>query len=190
MDDRFYRRTIKLIMEPITFRTEIPADHKSVFKIIEAAFQTIEISDHKEQFLVERLRKSDAFIPELSTVAELNDVIVGHILLTKIKIKNVNTSFDSLALAPVSVHPDFQNKGIGSALIKEAHKRSKALGFQSIILVGHADYYPRFGYELTSKYGIKLPFPAPEESCMIIELNENGLKDVSGTVEYSKPFFE
>ena len=103
---------------------------------------------------------------------------------------NVNTSFDSLALAPVSVHPDFQNKGIGSALIKEAHKRAKALGFQSIILVGHADYYPRFGYELTSKYGIKLPFPAPEESCMIIELNENGLKDVSGTVEYSKPFFE
>ena len=95
-----------------------------------------------------------------------------------------------MALAPVSVHPDFQNKGIGGKLISEAHKRAKALDFQSIILLGHANYYPRFGYEMTSKYGIKLPFDAPEKNCMVIALTENGLKGVSGMVEYSKAFFE
>lgn len=174
----------------LTIRTEDQEDYQAVFEVIEAAFRSMEMSDHKEQFLVERLRKSDAFVPELSIVAAWNKKIVGHIILTKIKIKNDKDSFDSLALAPVSVHPDYQKKGIGKKLILESHERAKVLGFQSIVLLGHADYYPKFRYEKTSKYGIKLPFPAPEENCMVIALGENALKGVNGTVEYSKPFFE
>lgn len=150
----------------------------------------MEHSDHKEHFLVERLRKSDAFIPELSLVAEIDNEIVGHILLTKLRIENEFESFESLALAPVSVKPEFQGKGIGSRLITESHTIAKRLGYTSIILLGHESYYPRFGYDSTSKYGITMPFDVPEENCMIVSLSENGLLGVSGEVKYPKEFFE
>jgi predicted N-acetyltransferase YhbS len=172
----------------IILRQENYADHHQVFSLIEEAFKTEPFSDYTEQFLVERLRKSNAFIPELSIVAEKEGEIVGHILLTKIKINTELDSFDSLALAPVTVKPDFQNKGIGGQLILIAHAKAIELGHTSVILLGHENYYPRFGYERVSKFGITLPFDVPDENCMAIELIEDGLKGVSGMVEYSKEF--
>ena len=174
----------------IHIRTEREKDHQDVFQLVEKAFAQEEYSDHKEQYLVERLRKSDAFIPALSLVAELDKDIIGFILLTKIHIDNGANSFHALALAPVVVHPDFQHKGIGGQLIREAHKKAKELGYQRIVLLGHAEYYPRFGYERTSKYNIRLPFEAPEENCMIIGLNPGAMKGVSGTVVYPSAFYE
>lgn len=174
----------------IKIRQETSADYPAVFTITKDAFSTLAVSDHTEHFLVERLRKSAAFIPELSLVAEQDGEIVGHILLTKIQIKNDQASFESLTLAPVSVKPGFQRKGIGSQLIKRAHTIAQQLGFQSVILLGHANYYPRFGYERCSKHGISLPFEANDESAMVKELVENGLTGVEGTVVYAKEFFE
>ncbi|MAD96085.1 MAG: GNAT family N-acetyltransferase [Flavobacteriaceae bacterium] len=174
----------------MTIRQETKRDHREVFNVIEKAFKEAEFTDHTEHFLVERLRKSDAFIPGLSLVAEDKGRIVGHILLTKIKIKNRSTEFDSLALAPVSVLPEFQGKGIGGKLILESHKRAKELGHKSIVLLGHENYYPRFGYKQADMYGIELPFEVPKENCMVIELVENGLKGVHGMVEYPKEFYE
>lgn len=87
----------------LTIRKENPEDFKTVFNLIEKAFEYQQMSYHKEQFLVERLRKSNVFVPELSMVAETENKIVGHILLTKLKIKNGENEFDPLALAPVSV---------------------------------------------------------------------------------------
>ncbi|RXM43840.1 MULTISPECIES: GNAT family N-acetyltransferase [Flavobacterium] len=174
----------------IKLRQENENDYKSVFQLIEKAFEKEEYSDHKEQFLVERLRKSEAFIPELSIVAEVEDKIVGHILFTKLEIKNEFQSFQSLALAPVSVLPEFQGKGIGSKLILYGHELAKELGYKSVILLGHQDYYPRFGYELCEKYNIKMPFDVPAENCMVISLTENGLSGISGNVVYPSTFFE
>ena len=174
----------------IRIRQETKADHLKVHELIASAFQNEEHSDHREQFLVERLRKSNAFIAELSLVAEIENEIVGHIMLTKIQIENENKSFESLALAPVSVKPEFQRKGIGSKLIIESHAIAKSLGYKSIIVLGHEGYYPRFGYERTNKYHIEMPFDVPEENCMVISLSENGLLGVSGEVKYPKEFFE
>lgn len=171
-------------------RQENKNDFKEVFNLIEKAFKTEQFSDHKEQFLVQRLRNSKAFIPELSIVAEIKGKVVGYILVTKLKIKNELNEFDSLALAPVSVLPEFQNRGIGGKLIIKAHEIAKDLGYKSIILLGHENYYPRFGYEQADKYGIELPFEVPKENCMVIELIENGLNGVSGIVEYPKEFNE
>jgi predicted N-acetyltransferase YhbS len=171
-------------------RQENSYDFNEVFHLIEKAFREEGHSDHKEQFLVERLRNSDAFIPELSMVAEIGGKIVGHILLTKLKIKSSTKEFNSLALAPVSVLPEFQGKGIGGKLILESHKKAKELGHQSIILLGHENYYPRFGYSQADTYGIELPFEVPRENCMVIELVENGLKGVTGMVEYPSEFNE
>lgn len=172
----------------IKLRQENKNDFESVFHLIEKAFEKEEYSDHKEQFLVERLRKSEAFIPELSIVAESEGKIVGHILFTKLKVVNDADSFESLALAPVSVLPEFQGKGIGAKLILYGHEIAKELGCKSVILLGH--YYPRFGYELCEKYNIKMPFDVPAENCMAIALTENGLKGISGEVVYPKEFFE
>lgn len=174
----------------IILRQETFADHHHVFSIIEEAFKTEPFSDFTEQFLVERLRKSAAFIPELSIVAVNNDEVVGHILITNIKINSDSKSFDSLALAPVSVLPIYQNKGIGGLLILQAHKRAVELGYTSIVLLGHEKYYPRFGYERASKFAITLPFDVPDENCMAIELVKAGLKGVTGMVEYPKEFNE
>jgi len=173
-----------------TIRQESHEDYNSVEKVIEAAFKNEVKSDQTEHFLVARLRKSAAIIPGLTLVAVLENQIVGHILLSKISINNENNKTASLALAPVSVHPDFQRKGIGSQLIESAHAIAQKQGFKSIVLIGHENYYPRFGYQQTAKYGIQLPFEAPKENCMVIELVEDGLNGVHGIVEYSPVFFE
>lgn len=173
----------------ITIRQEEKKDFKIVFDLIQRAFEKEQFTDHQEQFLVERLRKSEAFVPELSLVAEIEGKIAGYILLTKLKIvTNDLATTESLALAPVAVLPEYQGKGIGGQLILAAHQKAKELGFHSIILLGHSGYYPRFGYEMAKKFGIKLPFDVPDENCMAIELSENALQHVSGTVQYPKEF--
>lgn len=170
-------------------RQEEKKDYQQVFELTEEAFRDMEESDHQEHFLVEKLRKSEAFIPELSLVAEdENGKISGHILLTRIKIVSDSESFESLGLAPVSVKPEFQNQGLGGQLIHEGHRIAKDLGYQSVILIGHEKYYPRFGYEKTSNFGISFPFEIPEENGMAIELIKDGLKNKKGVVKYPKEF--
>ena len=174
----------------VKIRKETDADHDQVAFIIEEAFKNMPFSDQKEHSLVEKLRLSDTFIPELSLIAEINDKIVGHILLSRLVIRNKENSFPSLSLAPLSVLPSFQKKGIGSKLIQEAHNRAINLGFQSIILLGHEDYYPRFGYKMCKLFDIKVPFKAPDKNCMAIELTKDSLKLISGIVEYPPEFHE
>lgn len=171
-------------------RIERPEDYLSVFNLIEKAFRNEEYSDHQEHFLVERLRESSAFVPELSLVCEVENNIVGYILLTEIKIKSSETETKSLALAPVAVLPEFQGKGVGGKLIEAAHQSARDLGYQSIVLLGHEKYYPRFGYRLAENFGISLPFDVPRENCMAIELQPNALENIQGEVVYPKEFFE
>lgn len=134
--------------------------------------------------------KGDGFVPELSLVAELDGKIVGHIMLTRLLIENGKNKYDSLALAPVSVIPEYQNKGIGSKLINESLKIAKEIGFNSVIVLGHEKYYPRFGFKPASVWGIKAPFEVPDESFMALELEVRGLDDVTGNVVYSQEFLE
>lgn len=174
----------------MNIRKEEEKDYNQVFELIEKAFENEEYSDHREQFLVERLRNSDGFVPDLSLVCEMNEMIVGYILLTKIKIKHSDFSYDSLALAPVAVLPNYQGNGIGGHLIEFAHKKARELGFESIILLGHPTYYPKFGYRKASDFDIQLPFDVPDENCMAIELVEDALKNINGMVEYPKEFYQ
>ncbi|MBX7263660.1 MAG: N-acetyltransferase [Chitinophagaceae bacterium] len=174
----------------INIRQEVQTDYQIVFDLIEQAFRNEMLSDKKEQFLVERLRKSDNFIPELSLVAETKQQIVGYILLSKIIIETSTENITSLALAPVAVLPSFQKKGIGRKLIEEAHRIAKELGYQSIILLGHEKYYPKFGYRHLHHFNISLPFVAPKENCMALELVPGALKNKNGKVIYPKEFFE
>lgn len=173
----------------ISVRQEIPSDYPLTERVIQKAFANVEISDKTEHDMVARLRRSEAFVPELSLVAE-DEEIVGHILLTKVKIKKEEYSTESLALAPVSVLPEYQNKGVGTRLMNEALKVAKESGFQSVIVLGHPAYYPKFGFKPASLWGIKAPFEVPDDVFMALELKGNVLDKVSGVVEYPRAFFE
>ncbi len=174
----------------IKIRQEKEKDYKLSEDLVEKAFKNAEHTDHKEHFLVAKLRRSDSFLPELSLVAEVNGIIVGHIMLTKLLIENGDKIHDSLALAPISVLPEYQNNGIGGKLIRESLNIAKEIGFKSVIVLGHDKYYPRFGFRPTNIWGIKAPFDVPAEAFMALELEAGALDGVAGTVVYGKEFLE
>lgn len=177
--------------QTVNIRQETPADYSRVFEITEKAFETLEISDHNEGQLVDKLRKAPTFVKELSLVAELNDQVVGHILFTPLVIDNNQQQFKSLILAPVSVLPEFQKLGIGGQLIRVGHQKAIELGFQSAILLGHPEYYPRFGYKPASTWGIKTHFELPSDDVfMAVELVQGALSNVSGMVIFPPEFGE
>ncbi|MDJ1474302.1 N-acetyltransferase [Bacillus sp. LS15-K4] len=173
----------------VTIRQEQQNDYKKTEEVVQQAFLNEEFSDKTEHELVSRIRKCDAFIPELSIVA-VDEEIVGHILLSKIKIEQGATSVESLALAPVSVARGHQKKGIGGKLIGAALEKAKELGYGSVVVLGHPEYYPKFGFKKASEWNIKAPFEVPDEVFMVIELSENALQGVEGVVRYSDAFAE
>lgn len=173
----------------VTIRQEQQSDYKKTEEVVQKAFLKEEFSDKTEHELVSRIRKCEAFIPELSIVA-VNEEIVGHILLSKIKIEQGATSVESLALAPVSVARGYQKKGIGGKLIGAALEKAKELGYGSVVVLGHPEYYPKFGFKKASEWNIKAPFEVHEEVFMVVELRENALEGVEGIVQYSSAFAE
>lgn len=176
----------------IIIKQEQVKDYKITENVVKCAFANAEHSDKNEHNLVCRIRNSNVFIPELSLVAMDNDNerIVGHILFSKVKIKNEDQVVESLALAPVSVLPEYQNQGVGKLLISKALQKAKELRFHSVVVLGHPEYYPKFGFKKASTWGIKAPFEVPDEAFMAMELGENTLDKVSGVVEYPSVFFE
>ncbi len=170
----------------LLIRPEQTSDIPAIYEVNHLAF-----GQPEEAILVDKLRSSDAFIPALSLVAVHEDAIVGHILFTKIKIKDEQgNAYDSLALAPMAVRPGFQNQGVGGQLIRFGLEQAKALGHASVIVLGHEHYYPRFGFVPAEKWRIKAPFEVPSPAFMGIELMPGALENVHGTVVYAKAFDE
>jgi putative acetyltransferase len=163
----------------ITLRFEKSRDYKDITRINDLAF-----GQKNEGILIEHLRKNRDFLPELSIVAEKDCIIIGHILFFPIQIKSKDNSYKSVSLVPMAVLPEYQNQGIGSKLIRYGLEKCREKGCQLVIVLGHPEYYPRFGFEKASKWGIRPPFEAPDEAFMAIELVEGGLKGVAGVVEY------
>ncbi|MFK7771729.1 MAG: GNAT family N-acetyltransferase [Saprospiraceae bacterium] len=165
-------------------RQETPLDFKSVYTLNHLAFK-----QEGESQLIEKIRMGDTFIPELSLVAEQDEKVIGHILFSKTKIIGEQT-YPSLALAPMSVHPDFQNKKIGSELITIGLQIAKKLNFEHVIVLGHKNYYPKFGFQKASTWNIRCPFEVPDDHFMAIELVERSLENKGGLVEYPPVFYE
>ncbi len=164
-------------------RQENKSDWNSVYRVVREAFRKAEHSDGNEQELVTALRKSAAFVPELSLVAEENGSVVGYVLFTEARIGNRT----GLALAPLAVLPDFQNKGIGAALVREGHRRAGELRYGCCVVLGSERYYPRFGYVPAHVLGIETPHGLPPENFMAFRL-DGGAEPVGGTVKYAEEF--
>lgn len=171
-------------MEILEIRQENKNDYKEVYNLIKQAFEAAEHSDGNEQDLVDSLRNSNNFIPELSLVAIKDNKIVGYILFTKIKIG----SYEELALAPLAILPEYQRQGIGKKLIEKGHQIAKKLEYHYSVVLGSEKYYRKFGYISSTKYGIKCPFEVPEENFMAIKLNDTNA-EIKGTVEYAREFY-
>ena len=150
-------------------RQELPKDYETVHHLIADSFATAEHSDGNEADLVAALRTGPSFVPALSRVAEVQGEIVGHILLTKAHVGSTTV----LALAPLSVKPQFQRQGIGRALILDGHAVAKRLGFSYVLVLGSRAYYTRFGYAPAARFHIEAPKGVPSDHLMAICLWEN-----------------
>ena len=129
--------------QQIVIREETKADIGVITEVTVAAFETMEISNHTEQFIIEALRSARALT--ISLVAELDGRVVGHIAFSPVAISDGTK--DWYGLGPVSVLPEYQRRGIGTALIQEGLRRLKKLSAKGCCLVGHPQYYKKFGFD-------------------------------------------
>jgi len=167
----------------LTIRPETPEDIDSVRYVNEQAF-----GQENESKLIEKLRNRGVLM--ISLVAIQDGEIVGHIAFSPVAIESRLSSFEAIALAPMAVLPRYQRKGIGSEMVRVGLEECRRLGHEIIVVLGHPDYYPRFGFVLAKPKGIDCEFEVPEEAWMILELREGALAGRRGIVRFQPEFKE
>ena len=167
----------------LTIRPEIPEDAESIRYVNEQAF-----SQKNEAKLIEKLRNRGVLT--LSLVALQDDQIVGHIAFSPAVIESECFTFGAIALAPMAVLPAYQRRGIGSLMIWAGLEECRRLGHEIVVVVGHPDYYPRFGFTPAKPKGISCEFEVPEEAWMILELREGALAGRRGITRFQPEFKE
>lgn len=167
----------------ITVRAERADDRGAIRAVHRAAFGRDDESD-----LVDRLRTDPAYLAALSLVAECDGRVVGHIMLTRARVECAVDAVEALALAPMGVLPRMQRRGVGAALVHRALAEAENSGHQLVIVLGHAAYYPRFGFKVASMYGIGAPFPVPDEAFLAVWLGTARPRVLNGTLRYAAPF--
>ncbi len=167
-------------MDPI-IRPEKPEDQQKVRQLNIEAFET-----EAEANLVDALRNSA--IPIISLVAEKDGEITGYILFSPVALAGNKSGITIAGLAPMAVLPGWQKKGVGTLLVKEGLKQCQDAGYDAVVVLGHPDYYPRFGFIPSVKYGITSEYDVPEEVFMAKEINKGALANCRGTVKYHETF--
>jgi putative acetyltransferase len=164
----------------VHIRPERPADIPGIRAVNLAAFETSTEAD-----LVDALRNQAK--PIVSLVAEDRETIVGHIVFSPVTLTR-HPELRIIGLAPMAVLPARQRQGIGSALVHEGLKECRRLGFGAVIVLGHAEYYPRFGFTPASEFGISCEYDVPDDVFMALELDKDILRGRSGRIRYHAAF--
>ena len=164
-------------------RPETQADYDAVRNINEAAFET-----PTEAKLVDALRVSVA--PYISLVAERDDDVLGHILFTPVTVDSGDTPWSALGLAPMAVAPGNQRHGIGSALVRAGLAECRRIDQPVVFVLGHPEYYPRFGFVPAPPLGLICEYPVPDEVFMVAELEPGAISSRTGLVRYAPAFNE
>jgi putative acetyltransferase len=161
-------------------RLQRPDDAAAVRRVNEAAFGT-----SVEATLVEMLRTQAS--PLVSLVAEDGGSVVGHILFSPVTLTS-HESLSLMGLAPMAVLPAYQRHGIGSALVRAGLGVCRQLGVDAVVVLGHATYYPRFGFVPASRFGITSEYDVPDEAFMVLELQPGVLANRQGEIRYHPVF--
>jgi putative acetyltransferase len=163
-------------------REERQGDAERIRTVNLAAFETAMEAD-----LVDALRERAR--PLISLVAEDDAEIVGHILFSPVTLAN-EPGLTLMGLAPMAVMPSWQRQGVGSSLIREGLERCRQLNAAAVVVLGHPEYYPRFGFSPAARLSLRSEYEVPEEAFMVRELSDGALSGRSGTVRYHPVFGE
>jgi putative acetyltransferase len=164
---------------PAIFRPETAADYPAIRRVVQDAFGQLAEAD-----LIDDLR-TEGYV-RLAIVAEVDGQIVGHILYSDLPITTSAGVFPALALAPMAIAPAWQRQGVGSQLIRHSLDACRAAGHRIVVVLGHQEYYPRFGFSPSLAKALESPYAGP--SFMALELVPGALDGVRGRVDYAPPF--
>lgn len=167
--------------QPMLIRPEQPGDAASVRVVNERAFNQLD-----EANLVEALHK--VAVGLISLVAVLDNQIVGHILFSPASIQGASGDFNVIGLAPMAVLPEFQNRGIGSQLVQAGLAECRRQGHQVAIVLGHPNFYPRFGFVPARPRGITCEYDVSDDTFMVAELEPGALTGCTGLAKYHPAF--
>jgi putative acetyltransferase len=165
----------------IEVRLEQEADRDAVRRVNEAAFGQPDEAD-----LVDRLRAQAH--PYLGLVALVEGVVVGHIAFSPITLDPPRPGLSAWGLAPMAVLPERQRQGVGTALVPEGLAACRRAGGEAVVVLGHPEYYPRFGFRPASSFGLRSEYDVPDEAFMARELVPGALDGASGLVRYHPTF--
>lgn len=167
----------------LVVRAVDPDAGPDVARVVKAAFG----SDVEYQLVADLRRDGAAWVPELSLGAYDGEELVGHILFTRAGVGDA----PAVLLAPLAVVPAYQKRGVGTALARAGLAASHAAGAGLALVLGHPEYYPHFGFESASPYGIEPPYPVePADAWMVAELTPGALDAASGPVSMSDVFLD
>jgi putative acetyltransferase len=172
-----------------TFRPKQIGDEAAIRDLNEQAF-----GQPNEANLVDALRKRGAAV--LSMVATENDRVVGHVLFTEAIVAEADSQFRALGpgpmavlpSGPMAVLPSHQRRGIGSRLLQSALDKCRELDYDAVVVIGHPEFYPRFGFVPATLKGIRCEFDVPDEAFMVLELREDALAGRTRVVRYQPEF--
>ena len=165
----------------MNIRIEEKSDIDLIWKLNSTVFPT-----NAEADLVNSLR--DSGVPIISIVAEKDEKIIGHIFFSEVELVGNSSGLKLIGLAPMAVANHLQRKGIGSKLVTSGIEECKKQNYDVVVVLGHPEYYPKFGFLPSIEYGIKCEYDVPDEAFMILELSEGVLDGTEGTIRYNKLF--
>ena len=164
----------------LQLRPANPHDNSAIRRVHQLAFG----ADSPEADLVEALRADGAVVPELCLVATDRDDVIGHVAYSNARLDSAEPV---LALGPMAVLPEVQRRGAGSALVRESLRRAAGMDYPLVVVVGHPEYYPRFGFERGDAHGIRTTYEVPPETWMVHRL-PSYRPEISGVIVYPDAF--
>lgn len=168
-------------MEKLIIRLEQPEDYHAVEHLTRKAFWNHHVPGCDEHYLAHVLRASESFVRELDFVAVINDEIVGNIMYTRAKIACDNgEEVPVLCFGPLSVLPQMQGKGIGSALVRHSLEEARKLGFSAVLIYGDPAFYSRLGFAAAEAFGIGTPDDYYADALQALELVAGALREKRG----------
>jgi predicted N-acetyltransferase YhbS len=178
------------VVKDFILRLEQPDDYRSVEKLTYEAFKNAEHAGGNEALLAHKLRGVAAFVPKLDFVAEAGGKIVGNIMYTRSKVAGSGgEEWETLTFGPVSVLPEYQRQGIGSALVRHTLDLAREMGFRAVFIFGHESYYPRFGFKEASEFHVTTDSGENFPAFMTLPLYEGALNGVSGKLICDPVYF-